>query len=388
MLKHVILLGLLAGVLAFSCAGNRPPSAGQMERINLQRERAALLIERENYRQALDILEDVVRQIPNDPETLGLLAWAQWHTGDSAKAIKNFEASIRDDYSNYLTHLRFGQALLAMGKTGRALTELKLAVQLAGNEPVAFYNYGLVLYRLGRKDEALVQWQRAYELDGDDPVYTEAMGMGLSGRDDRRALGYFEKAESCGRSGASFSHNYALVLEHLGQNNRAEERFLEAVEKAPDQLSYRFDLAAFYMHTGAYDRAVPQWLVLMDKQPEKRAPRIFLARAYLELGRFAEAVAELDSLPPVTEVSSPPGQDEVYAILAMSYRGEGQLEKANLFIEKALKIKPDSVDYLINYGVILADRGMMDLARVQWQRALEIDPDNPIARRNLSAQGQ
>jgi tetratricopeptide (TPR) repeat protein len=378
-------MGLLTGVLACAGSQNRSPSAEQLERIIVQRTEASRLIEQEQYAEALILLEDINRKLPDNAKTLGLLAWAQWQSGHQAAAVSSFEASIRGDYSDYLTHLRFGQALMAMAKTGRALTEFKVATELSKNEPLPHYNHGLALYHLGRQEEARDQWQRAYDLDSDNPVYLEAMGIGLSGWDDEQALVYFEKAQSLGRTGAAFSHNYALTLERLGRSPRAEAEFLRAVGAEPDRLTYRFDLAAFYMNTRAYEKAIPHWRVLQDKQSEDSSPRIYLARAYFELNRFAEAIALLDTLAGAGEFSRDDRQDEAYGILAMSYRGMGQLDRANLFIEKALEIKPDHVDYLINYGVILADRGMMDRARVQWQKALEIEPDNQTARQNLSA---
>ena len=385
MKTFLVLMCLLTGVLACAGSQNRSPSAEQLDRINIERTEANRLIEQGQFAEALILLEDLSRKLPDNPKTQGLLAWAQWQTGHQAEAVASFEASIRGDYSDYLTHLRFGQALMGMAKTGRALTEFKVATELSKNEPLPHYNRGLALYDLGRQEDAQAQWQRAYDLDSDNPVYAEAMGIGLSGRDDEQALVYFEKAQLLGRTGAAFSHNYALTLERLGRTTRAEAEFFKAVGAEPDRLTYRFDLAAFYMNTRAYEKAIPHWQFLLVKQHEDSSPRIYLARAYYELGRFTEAIASLDTLAGAADVSGFGRLGETYGILAMSYRGIGQLDKANSFIEKALEIEPDRVEYLINYGVILADRGMMDRARVQWQRALEIEPDNKTAQQNLSA---
>jgi Tfp pilus assembly protein PilF len=43
---------------------------------------------------------------------------------------------------------------------------------------------------------------------------------------------------------------------------------------------------------------------------------------------------------------------------------------------------------LNNYGVVLADSGMLPEAKAQWRRVLEIDPANATAKANLSAFGQ
>ena len=152
------------------------------------------------------------------------------------------------------------------------------------------------------------------------------------------------------------------------------------------------------MNQGSYNKAFELWQALVEEFPDKLSNRIYLARALLELERFDEAIAALQLFE--TEAAGEPGsgqdpgdrqdgtelrRDEAFGILALSYRGKGELEKANLFIEKALEISPQSVEYLNNYGVILADRGMLDHAKIQWQKVLAIDPENKTARQNLSA---
>jgi Flp pilus assembly protein TadD len=69
----------------------------------------------------------------------------------------------------------------------------------------------------------------------------------------------------------------------------------------------------------------------------------------------------------------------------MSYRGEKDLGRAASYLRRALELKPDSVVYLIDYGVILAEDGKIPEAKAQWEKALRIDPENATARQNLSA---
>ncbi|NIM19217.1 MAG: tetratricopeptide repeat protein [Candidatus Latescibacteria bacterium] len=391
-------------VCVLSCAArhSRLPSPELVEQVNYQRARAAQLLNQGDFQTALNILEDVNSRMPNDAWTLGLLGWAQWKTGSFKEAVGNFEESLRRDYLNHLTHLRFAQMLIEQGKIGRALTEFELAVKYGSSDPLAHYNYGLALYKTGRKEEALIEWQQAYDLDRSDPKYAEAMGMGLTGTDDRRALYYFEKANSLGVEGPSFHHNFALLLQRLGDHDRAEREFQRALEKDPDNASYRFGLAAFYTNAGSYEKALPIWKGLVEQSPGDLSYRIHFARTLLELGRFQEAISVLEPIeagqgmdgetPKTIAIgeagTGPVSVDDAFGILAMSYRGLGDLEKANLFIEKALDINSESVEHLNNYGVILAERGMIDRARIQWQKVLEIEPDNETARQNLSASGR
>jgi tetratricopeptide (TPR) repeat protein len=395
-----ICLALILFCCLFSCSSQKAsqPSADSDRFLNSQRARAALLIEEGNFPQARAILEEVNSQMPGDAWTLGMLALAQWKTGALGEATANFEESLRRNYNDYLTHLRFANMLSEMGKTGRALTEYELAMKYGENESLAHYNYGLALFKMKREQDALFEWQRAYDLDPSNPSYAEVLGIGLTGKDDQRAFAFFEEALALGQDTPSFHHNFALLLQRIGRFGRAERHFKDAIRIDPDNASYRFDLAAMHMNQGSYKKALEIWEALVEDFPDRPANRVYLARALLELERFDEAIVALR--PFETESTNEPGSgqkpggkrdsnalklDEIFGILALSYRGKGELEKANLFIEKALDILPQSVEYLNNYGVILADRGMMDRAKIQWQKVLAIDPENKTAKQNLSA---
>ncbi len=396
-IQSIIISCLITSILA--CAGKqeRPPSPELVEEINTQRAQAAKLIDESKYSEALEILTTINDRFPEDASILGMLAWAQWKTGSASEAVENFEASLRRNYTDYITHLRFANMLMEMGRIGRALTEFELATTYNKNDPMPYYNYGLALYKRNRKQEALVEWQQAYDLDRNNPRFAEAMGIGLTGVDDREALLYFEKAESLSMKSASFHHNYALLLQRLGEYERAELEFESAIKEAPDNTAYSFGLAALHMNSGEYEKALPIWKRLVERSPQDMSNRIYLARANLELGRFAEAISALTMFEEAARSSEPEPKNgnierlepalvgDAFGILAMSYRGEKNLKQANFFIEKALGLNPRCVEHLINYGVILAERGNIGQAKIQWQKVLELEPGNETARQNLSA---
>jgi Flp pilus assembly protein TadD len=84
----------------------------------------------------------------------------------------------------------------------------------------------------------------------------------------------------------------------------------------------------------------------------------------------------------------PPGLDEALDILGMAWRGAGDKKKAVEYLRRSVALRPDDPAHLNNYGVVLAEDGMLPDARIQWRRVLEIDPGNATARANLSAFGQ
>jgi tetratricopeptide (TPR) repeat protein len=350
------------------------------------------LLENGRFEDVVGILAPWAGKKVQDPQVYSMLAKAQWKLRNTDDAITNYEEAARLDYSNAYAHLELAQLLVEIGRPGRALTEFDLAIQYGGPDPLPRYNYGLALYGLNRREEALNQWRIAYSLDNRDPRYAEAMGIGLTGEDDKAALEYFERADSLGADQAEFHDNFGLLLQRLGDYGRAEAEFREAVAREPGNVFYRRNLALLYMVSGRLDAAVPVWETLLDEDKDSRVYRIYLARAYLGVGRFESAIGVLENwlqgvgaTPPGTETGEAPPIDEAYDVLAMSYRGKKDLVQAASYVRKALELKPRSVGYLINYGVILAEDGKIAKAKTQWEKALEIDPNNPTARQNLSA---
>ncbi|MBP2680320.1 MAG: Tetratricopeptide 2 repeat protein [Candidatus Krumholzibacteriota bacterium] len=380
---------------------------GALDRMNQDKNSADALMADGRYRDAAALLAPWAARKAGDPQVYAMLARAQWKLGSHDEAVKNYEESLRLDYTSAYTHLELAEMLLDIGKSGRALTEFDLAVQFGKGDPLPHYNYGLALYDLGRVDDAVENWQKAYAYDPKDPRYAEAMGIGLSGKDPARALVYFEEAKTQGADHPGFHNNFGLLLEKTGDYERAQSEFLMAVSGDPANRAYRQNLALSYMKSQRPELAVPLWRELLDGEPDDPACRIYLGRAYLETGKFGDAVELLDGWagaaaagdsggapgvaagdgkqPAAHLAGNGPGLDEAYAVLAMSFRGMKQPERASAWMKKAVELRPDSVAHRINYGVILAEDGKIADARAQWVEALRLDPENAAAKKNLSA---
>jgi tetratricopeptide (TPR) repeat protein len=385
-------------VVALGCsARSAREGPGAIDRMNEDKTTAHDLLENGRFQDVVEILDPWAEQTVQDPQVYSMLANAQWKLKAYDEAIGNYEKALRLDYSDAHAHLELAQLLVEIGRRGRAVTEFDLAIQYGGRDPLAHYNYGLALYGWNQREEALGQWKTAYSLDMRDPRYAEAVGIGLTGKDDTTALEYFERADSLDADHASFRNNFGLLLQRLGDYTRAESEFKNAVAQEPGNASYRRNLALLYMVSGQMSAAAPVWETLLGEDADNRTYRIYLARAYLGSDRFESAIGVLEDWlrgvgggteetgPAGADTGEAPSLDEAYEVLAMSYRGEKDLGRAAYYLRRALELKPNSVVYLIDYGVILAEDGKIPEARAQWEKALRIDPGNATARQNLSA---
>jgi tetratricopeptide (TPR) repeat protein len=388
MFRSPTLLILL--LLSFSACS--PRGVTRNEARDRAKVEASRLVASGDYERAIRILEPLASG-GKDAAVFSLLAESLWKTGDFTRALGYFESSLRLDYMNYETHMNLALMLMERGKKGRALTEFKLAARYGSHEALPHYNYGLALYQMGRREQALAEWRKAFTLDSSDPRYAAAMGMILSGEDDGEALGFFEKAAALGADSPAFHHNFGLLLERMGEVKRATEHFEAAYEKEPTKLDYASSLAGAYLKTHRYEDAIPILESMIRSGGAGDAYAIPLGKAYLETDRPADAIGALEG--PTRKWLDDPSSfggeeigvrlDRACEILAMSYWKVGDAEKALFYYEKALELDPENVNYLINYGTILAESGKIEKAAEQWRKVLSLDPGNVQARKNLGA---
>jgi tetratricopeptide (TPR) repeat protein len=102
------------------------------------------------------------------------------------------------------------------------------------------------------------------------------------------------------------------------------------------------------------------------------------AVAQYDAGKFAQAAAQLESLLPEA-----PDSFEVHELLGLVYSAESQDTNANIHLEKAVHLKPDSVAARTNLAANLLRLGKLDLAREQFRKAAELEPQNFDVNHNL-----
>jgi tetratricopeptide (TPR) repeat protein len=363
--------------------------------MNAVKTEARMCVDEGRYERAVELLEPLSEEASGDSQVFVMLGEAYQNLGRDTDAIRAYESAIRLGYSDYMPHLKLANLLMKMGKTGRALTEYELAARYGDYDAVTRYDYGLALFQMGRKNRALEEWRAAYELDRGNPRYAEAVGIGLTGVDPRKAVRYFEEAAELGADGPAFFNNYAVALLRAGDPRAAGLQARRAVDLEPDNEEYRFNLAAAYMKAGAFREAVTEWDALIGRFGSRWSYAVYRGEALLERGQYEAAI---QSVTPVVEDfeadgstrspdlldRTPPDPGDAYEVLAMCHRSLEDRETALVYIEKALALEPANPSFLNNYGVILAESGRIGEAVTQWKRVLEIDADNASARKNLS----
>jgi tetratricopeptide (TPR) repeat protein len=210
---------------------------------------------------------------------------------------------------------------------------------------------GLVLYRAGRADEARAAFEHALALDAKAaPALAGLAGLAEAAGDRARAIALFDRAYAAKPLSGGYAYSAAQLVLMAGNPDDAEARLRAIVQRHPDLLGARNDLA---------------WLL------SERGEDLDLALS------LAEEAEQRDSSP------------EILDTLGWVHFKRGELEQAVGLLERAAAKRPDASSIRYRLGVALAASGAPERAAEAFAQALAGGPfpEADAARRELARLG-
>jgi tetratricopeptide (TPR) repeat protein len=155
---------------ATAMKGDKAPAATHLERARIFGMRAQTDSAIAEFKSALDELRKkdakslvfVYNSKASIEHSIGMLLESHDRPAEAREA---YGRALQEDVAFYPAHLRLGMLALGAKDTTTAVSELDLAVQIAGDEPYVRYVAGYTLAALGHRPEALAQINKAIEID-------------------------------------------------------------------------------------------------------------------------------------------------------------------------------------------------------------------------------
>ncbi len=336
--------------------------------------------ERGDLAAAATCFERSLRLEPYDPAAALHLGTVYLELGQPQAARPWLSRALELEPDSAAAHHRLGQLASAEGDHRTAITAFESALALQPEASAVHYALGQTFRRLGNLQAA----QTHLELSGEqeprarDPLLRElgdlvhrtafeAIVADVLGEGDFSAAATLELAlrylgdlegnveeierylvELRQRPGglsplaeARFHYLLAGLCVRRGEDGRAIERLLSAVELAGEQSETRLLLANALGRAGRYDEALHHFTVLLAIDPERRDARQRRAATYFRLGRFGEAVDDL-----VRVVELDPENPEARMQLAVARLKSGDLRGFELERQALLKLEltPDEAE--------------------------------------------
>lgn len=196
------------------------------------------------------------------------------------------------------------------------------------------------------------------------------LGIILSNQNDfPGALDAFQQALRLNPKSVKTLGNLANFYIAEGKPELAENEFKAALALAPADRDSNYNYGLFLLSRGSPSAAVTH---LMRVHPPTVESRFHLVRAFLELGRNAEALR-------VAEALSAERKDDVqlHFTLGVMLASEKQYKPAQLELEKADALQPETFEILFNLGQTYLRADDYPHAELTLVRALKLKSDSP-----------
>jgi tetratricopeptide (TPR) repeat protein len=237
----------------------------------------------------------------------------------------------------------YGAALMKQGKNASPM--LQRAIQLAPNDPEAYFYLGSALQIGGDVQGALLCYQRATQLH---PGYTEAM---------------VETGDA---------------LQQLGRLEEAAVAYRRSLELEPELAEVHNNLGNALRDGGQCEQALVNYRRALEIKPHFAEAFSNMGNALRRLGRTREAETCLRRA-----LQIKPHFEEAHNNLGNALRDLGRFDEAAASYCRALTLNPNFADAHSNFGNVLRDLGQLLQAVASYRRALEINPHRPEAHNNL-----
>ena len=252
----------------------------------------------------------------------------------------NGEPSTHDDD---VARFNEGMALIKEGRVDEAIEKLREAATTGKDRPLEHYALAAALYRLKNFDEALKEFHYFLAVAPGEDKYTQQARAAMDVIGKMREKKEEEPAPDVPTLYENIAYDQALNAYLRGDYQEAADGFLETLDDLPGNKFVHNNLGLTYLAMGQCERAIGQFECALETDPD-----------------FPEALNNLG--------------------LAWSEQG---FRKARSAFETALEGDPNYFDALANLGSLFYRRGDRDRARQLWERAHEINPEDPQVRRNL-----
>ena len=226
------------------------------------------------------------------------------------------------------------------------------------------------LLRQGNLEDAQNKLQEELQQNPSRPEGYALLGLVYTAEKNYpEALTAFQQALKLSPNSARIRNDMGNLYVAQGNLDQAEKEFREVVRLNPADYDGNYNLALVLLAKKQPAEAIP---CLLRIHPQTIASQFSLTRAYFDAGKTAEG------LKTAGELSAHNKDDvQVHFTLGVLLAAEKQLRPAQLQLEQANVLQPQTFEILYNLGQVYVRNAEFAKAELTLKRALNLKPDSP-----------
>jgi len=340
---------------------------------------AAIALSQRHEDEARTLIGQVLARNPRDSDALLMRAQLALAHNDTAGAISDLRAVMRDQPRNALLNQLLARALVAHGDLALAEEPLRTALEVRA-DPSTAAELARLLIRLQRPEQAVTVLTAAIQRSPKDPSVREALVDAYQARGDSVA------ARKAAEDFQQVLPDSAAAYFVGGRVAEADKRFDDALRQYQKALALQpkgFDVLAALVHLqvqqGQGDAAVARIRALLAQSPKDPLLQNLLGDVSLLRKDFPTA-----SDASQRAIALAPKWWAPYRNLGLAKLGAGDVQGAVKAYEEGLRAAPHQVPLLADLANLYQHLGRIDDAIAMYDDWVRQDPQAQLPANNLA----
>ena len=347
---------------------------------------ANVLAAQGKYTQAIEYYNLFLNEYPNQISAKENLANAYLYTGKFNLACKNYAAAYKANPENFREHANYGFALFEEKQYSPAVEMFKLSLIDNPDNMKVRANLAVSYHSIGKFELAKQQFEQIFKLKPDLTslrIYYANLLSDMQLYDE--AIEEYSKYIKAFPNDADAYKLLALVYKNQGKDELAISNLLTSLTKNNKDIEVKKELALQYHKKDDYLTAIKYYDEILADVPDNYDVKANKALALHALKKYDDAIKIYEELLMSKE------NERLSKNLVSAYISKGDYlltkdkyrESIQPFEQAIIKDSNQSYAY---YGLAKAYEMLHenDLAVANYEKALEIDPDNTLYKKDFS----
>jgi cellulose synthase operon protein C len=343
-----------------------------------------LLILRNRLNEAAKLNDEILKASPRDVEALVDRGQIEFRNGNAKASADTLQAAVTSDSTSGVAYYHLGIALDGMGDFAQAEVAWQNAVRLRPDLSEAHVALAKAALRTG--DMPGLE-QSASDIIRLSPTSPE--GYTLRAFSEIRQ-GQFDRAEKDAEEAIRIAPQAPGGYLQMGNLSLARKRYADAerfyvqtLDRDPSSVDALGSLMQTYLIQGQKEKALSIAQAQIAKDPGNSAFYDLLGTTQFGNRKTSADLAAAESnLEQATKLAK--NNTDAWVKLVQVQTAKGDTQQAIATVQRALQDNPRETALYVLNGQLFESERDWDRAKACYQKALEIDPRQPVASNNLA----
>lgn len=335
-----------------------------------------LELEQQNFAKVTELLEPVVEALPEDVESLNLLASAYLAQGRSGEGVELLARVAELEPDSAQAQARLGAGYIAAGNEEQGVAKLRDIVSDSPEFEQADILIVLNFLRQGKLAEAVSSAQDYRARNPESATSYNLLGRAhQANRELEKAADAFRKADELVPGDPGANHGMADFALSNKSFDEARQHYEKVLKHNDGHLQTHLRIAGSYAQQGDEAKMFDSLERAIRANPRAMEPRLVKARYYIARGELENAAPLLDAL------SAEQKQHPDTLVTTAGFElAASRYNQALLTLDELVKQRPNVSQYHYLKSKAYAGLGNIDQFTVELRKAVELDPDHFYAK--------